>query len=296
MIQYSHCPVCGHNKIHSVLSAVDYTVSKESFDIGECKSCTARFTQGVPEQNLIAKYYQSAEYVSHSETKSGVVNKLYHFIRAITLTSKRKLILKETGLKKGNMLDLGCGTGAFLNEMKQAGWSNTGIEPDELARKNALDLYGVNALTPERFFSLQESSFDAITMWHVLEHVHQLHEYIVQLKKILKPGGVLFIAVPNYTSYDAKKYGPYWAAYDVPRHLYHFSPKSMQILMQQHHLSIKKTIPMWFDSVYVSMLSEKYKGGNILSAFFTGLLSNMVTISQKERCSSLIYVIKKDFQ
>ncbi len=294
MIQYSHCPVCNDTKIRSVVSAVDYTVSEETFDIWHCANCTARFTQGVPEQDQIGRYYQSSEYISHSETKSGLVNKLYHFVRSITLTSKRKLILKETGLKKGHMLDLGCGTGAFLNEMKKAGWSTTGIEPDEQARKNALDLYDVNALTPEHFFSLPEQSFDAITMWHVLEHVHQLQEYVVQLKKILKPDGRLFIAVPNYTSYDAKKYEHFWAAYDVPRHLYHFSPESMRVLMQKHGLSIKKTLPMWFDSIYVSMLSEKYRGGNIFGAIITGALSNVVTLFKKERCSSLIYVIKKD--
>ena len=156
-------------------------------------------------------------------------------------------------------------------------------------------LYQVNALPSPEIFKLTPATYDAITMWHVLEHVHQLHEYIEQLKGLLKPDGRLFIAVPNYTSGDAQVYKENWAAYDVPRHLYHFSPQSMKILMKMHGLQVYKMQPMWFDSFYVSMLSEQYKNGkgNLISACWNGLLSNIKTLFNTEKCSSVIYIISK---
>ena len=148
----------------------------------------------------------------------------------------------------------------------------------------------------EKIYELPHGAYDAITMWHVLEHVHELQEYMVQLSNMLAPGGKLLIAVPNPDSYDAKHYGPYWAAWDVPRHLYHFTVQSMQTLTVRHGLSIRSIKPMWYDSFYVSMLSEKYKRGrgNIIAAFFIGLISNFKAIREKKQCSSLIYIISKD--
>ena len=138
-------------------------------------------------------------------------------------------------------------------------------------------------------------SLDAITMWHVLEHVHDLHEYIQQLKFLLKPEGKIFIAVPNYTSYDAQHYKEFWAAYDVPRHLYHFSPKSMEILIESHQMKVIKMKPMWYDSVYVSMLSEQYKTGRShpANALISGFFSNLETLFDTRKCSSIIYIISK---
>ena len=193
-------------------------------------------------------------------------------------------------------MDAGCGTGAFLNEMRNSGWGITGLEPDETARKNAIELFNINPLPSNKIFDLPPQSFDAITMWHVLEHVHQLQEYLAQLKKLLTKNGRLFIAVPNYTSYDAQHYNQYWAAYDVPRHLYHFSPQSIKTLMAAHGLQVKKIMPMWFDSFYVSVLSEQYKNskGNVVGAFITGLVSNLKALGNEEKCSSLIYIISKN--
>ena len=295
MIHYSNCPVCRSANISPALSAKDYTVSSQIFSIEKCNDCTGMFTQDVPPQEVIGTYYQSENYVSHSNTQKGLINRLYHSIRKITLTVKRNLIKKETGITTGKILDAGCGTGAFLNEMKNSGWAITGLEPDETARKNALELFNINPLPSNKIFDFPPESFDAITMWHVLEHVHQLQEYIAQLKKLLTKNGRLFIAVPNYTSYDAQHYNQYWAAYDVPRHLYHFSPQSIKILMAAHGLQVIKMKPMWFDSFYVSMLSEQYKNskGNVVGAFITGLVSNLKALGNKEKCSSLIYIINK---
>ena len=295
MVTYIFCPVCKRNQIEEIFSAKDYTVSGEFFSIVKCKNCTLLFTQKVAEQHEIGKYYASENYISHSDTQVGLVNKLYHSIRKKTLQSKKNLIERETGMSKGNVLDIGCGTGAFLNTMKTNGWAITGLEPDETARAKAKSLYGIEPQPSKNLFNLPVGSYDAITMWHVLEHVHQLHEYIEQLKNMVTEKGKIFIAVPNYTSYDAQHYGKFWAAYDVPRHLYHFSPASMQNLVGQHGLTIKKTKPMWFDSFYVSMLSEQYKNGegNLAYAFLFGLISNFKTMFNSKKCSSLIYILEK---
>ena len=292
MILYDACPSCGQKNIAAVLSAEDFTVSHERFEVWECKDCTIRFTQKIPGINEIGSYYQSENYISHSDTSKGIINKLYHKVRNRTLIKKRNMIEKYTGKSTGNILDVGCGTGAFLKTMQQAGWQITGLEPDETARRKAKELYNLNLDGPEKLFVLPANSFDAITMWHVLEHVHDLHHYIKTLKNLLKPGGKLFIAVPNYTCYDEKIYREFWAAYDVPRHLYHFSPKSMYKLLSIHNMQVVSTKPMWYDSFYVSMLSEKYKTGstNIFRAFITGGVSNLKAMSDKEKCSSVIYI------
>lgn len=293
LITHTFCPVCGAAEISKVLAAKDYTVSQKEFEIWECGNCTLRFTQHVPAEGDIGAYYQSENYISHSDTKQGVVNRLYHTVRVITLKSKQKLIESVSGLKKGNLLDVGAGTGAFLHHMQQQGWQVEGLEPDPSARSRAEKLYQLNLLPSDTLFTLAPGSKDVITLWHVLEHVHRLQDYMQQLKKLLKPGGHLLIAVPNYTSGDAKRYGAAWAAYDVPRHLYHFSPKAMRQLIQKNGLRLKAIKPMWFDSFYVSMLSEKYKTGNqsLVKGVFAGSLSNSKALFNRERCSSLIYII-----
>ncbi|MDQ6763795.1 MAG: class I SAM-dependent methyltransferase [Bacteroidota bacterium] len=292
MIVYDSCPVCRSKNILPVLTVKDYTVSLEDFEIWECKHCTLRFTQSVPEAEDISRYYQSENYISHSDTSEGFINKMYHRVRKRTLLKKKNLVKKMTGKNKGNVLDIGSGTGAFLHTMQHAGWQATGLEPDEAARERALKLYGLRLNSSEQLYSLAPGSFDAITMWHVLEHVHDLHGYINQINNLLKPGGKIFIAVPNYTSYDEDVYRENWAAYDVPRHLYHFSPKAMMELLNLHGLSIDSIKPMWYDSFYVSLLSEKYKTGkaNPTLAFLNGMVSNSKAMMNIKKCSSTIYV------
>lgn len=293
MIVYSACPCCNGVDISKVLSAADHTVSNETFEIWQCNVCTARFTQNVPDKNEIEKYYKSENYISHSDTKQGFINSLYHFVRKRTLNGKRKLVEKYTKLSIGKILDIGAGTGAFLQVMQKSEWDVTGFEPDETARENAKKLYGLSLQPSEELFNLKAETFDAITLWHVLEHVHELHEYMDQLKKLLKPTGCLFIAIPNYACYDEKIYKEFWAGYDVPRHLYHFSPTSITQLLLQHGLQLKEIKPMWYDSFYVSMLSEKYKTGknNFLNACWNGYVSNWKALFNKERCSSIIYIV-----
>ena len=294
-IHYSECPVCNSQNINPLLTIKDYSVSKQDFVIWQCADCSLRFTQNVPDENSISSYYKSPDYISHSNTNKGFINKTYQKVRNYTLEEKAKLIIKETGEISGSLLDIGSGTGAFLAVMKKKGWEVKGIEPDEDARRLTKQLYNLDIDNPSVLNDIRGSSFNAITLWHVLEHVHQLHDYIEHLKRILKPQGKFFIAVPNYQSTDSNIYRSYWAAYDVPRHLYHFSPNSIEVLMQKHGLKVDARKPMWFDSFYISMLSSKYKTGktNYITAFINGLRSNVNALLNKESCSSLIYIISK---
>lgn len=293
-IHHQHCPVCQGKNIAFKLKAEDYTVSHQLFEIWQCSQCNARFTQGIPSPDAIGQYYQSEDYISHTETKSGLINRMYHSVRKITLRSKQNWVKSSVGLKHGSILDVGCGTGSFLSYMKQIGWDITGLEPDAGARQVAKQLYQLDIQPIDELFTLPAASFDVITLWHVLEHVHGLHAYMEQLHRLLKPGGSLLIAVPNYTSLDAAHYGKYWAAYDVPRHLYHFSPQSMQWLLEKHHFKLHKKHPMVFDSFYVSLLSEKYKSGKsrLLSGGWNGFLSYLKGLKYVDTCSSIVYESK----
>jgi 2-polyprenyl-3-methyl-5-hydroxy-6-metoxy-1,4-benzoquinol methylase len=289
------CPVCKSNQTRFVLRVKDHSVSHEFFNIYECAICKLRFTSGAPTAENISSYYQSEDYISHSNTRRGFVNGLYHIVRNRTLAKKFHLLKGVTGQAKGNHLDIGAGTGAFVQYMNQHGWKSVGIEPDEKARVQALAHHQTKLLPASAFESLQHGAYDAISMWHVLEHVHDLYPYLQQIKNLLKPDGYVFIAVPNYTSYDAVKYGVNWAAYDVPRHLYHFSPGAMQWLMKSAGFQLKEKVPMWFDSYYISLLSEKYAGGaaSLVKGFFTGALSNFKARADHDKCSSLIYIAGK---
>jgi SAM-dependent methyltransferase len=286
------CPVCKSEQIRFALKAMDHTVSGEYFEIWECSHCSLRFTRNAPPPEEIGRYYQSENYISHSNTRKGLVNTLYHRVRNHTMHSKCRLLCSVTGLKQGAHLDLGAGTGAFVQYMNGKSWNSQGIEPDETARRRALADHQTSLLPQEAFQTLPSGSFDAITLWHVLEHIHDLHPSLQQIKKLLRPSGKLFIAVPNYTGYDGRKYRENWAAYDVPRHLYHFSPASMKYLLEANGFKLIRILPMWFDSFYISLLSEKYATGHpsLFKGFLAGAISNMKAVTGKGLCSSLIYV------
>lgn len=294
-IHYTACPSCGSPAIQPALTVKDHSVSGEDFPVWHCNDCTLRFTQDVPDAASIGPYYQSDDYISHTNTSKGLINRLYQLVRKRTLKAKRQLLQRTTGLKTGRLLDMGSGTGAFVHEMLEHGWTVTGLEPDAGARKVAAESFAVQLQDTDTFFALLADQYDAITLWHVLEHVHDLHPYMAQLKKSLKEKGRIFIAVPNYCSKDADIYGSFWAAWDVPRHLYHFSPESVRQLARQHGLEVEAYKPMWFDSFYIAMLSSKYKNGktNLPAAFINGWRSNWKALLNRQRCSSVIYILRK---
>ncbi len=286
------CPVCGDNSFANFLIVKDHAVSQESFAIVACKNCTLKFTNPRPASEHIARYYESSAYISHTSKGNSLLNIGYKTVRRFTLRSKLKIVNNYS--QKGKLLDVGCGTGHFLEVCKKGGWTVTGIEPNANAR--ALAKKNINDEVYADLFHLKKKDqYDAITLWHVLEHVENLEETIKHLRKILTPKGRIFIAVPNTNALDAKIYQAHWAAYDVPRHLYHFNITSMKHLFKAHKLKLKKIIPMKLDSFYISMLSEKYKHGsnNYISAFKNAINSNIYAKKNNGEYSSLIYVIKK---
>jgi SAM-dependent methyltransferase len=289
----SNCPVCDTTQFSPFLTCVDHTVSRETFQIVQCNSCGFKFTNPRPDESVLGGYYKSEEYVSHSNTKKGFINSTYQTVRKYTLLKKLQLISKY--YKTGSILDIGCGTGEFLNVCKNAKWTTLGIEPDPGARKMAIDNFGLDVREESELKNLPAESFDIISMWHVLEHVPKLNERIEDLKRLIKPNGMIIIAVPNCNSLDAKIYKENWAAYDVPRHLYHFTPNDIETLFRKHGLKMFSVLPMVFDSFYVSMLSEKIKTGktNILRSTWNGFRSNLSAIKSGRTYSSQIYLIRK---
>lgn len=286
------CPVC-NSSLTAFISAKDFTVSHETFGIMKCPACSLLVTNPRPAFESIAKYYQSEDYISHSGTSKGLINKLYNLAKSFNINSKCRLAIKSSGISTGRILDYGCGRGDFLLAMKKKGWVIDGAEPDEKAARAASLQCGIKIISPANVLSLPDSSFDVITLWHVLEHVHRLNETVAKLKSLLSPDGILIIAVPNHESFDARFYKELWAAYDVPRHLYHFSKKSMLNLLQKHNLKCSAVKPMRLDAFYVSMLSEKYRKSSfgIISGFFIGLLSDFQAILNNN-WSSLIYICR----
>lgn len=266
----------------------DYSVSKEIFELHHNPEYDLLITFPKPSLEKLPSYYESENYISHTDGKRSLFERMYHLIKKSALRNKIKLINAQS--EKGKLLDIGAGTGDFLVVAKNDGWDTTGIEPSEKAKSIAITK-GVDFAAG--LSDLKDHSFDVITMWHVLEHVPNLDEYILELKRLLKPTGSILIAVPNFKSFDANYYGKFWAAYDVPRHIWHFSKTAIQKLFAEKEMKLVDVLPMKFDSFYVSLLSEKYKTGkmNFIKAFFVGLKSNN-TGKQTKEYSSHIYIIK----
>jgi len=273
-----------------VLKVKDHSVSGEFFELWLDEQYEILVTHPQPSLEKLPSYYESEDYISHTDGRRTLFEKLYHFIKGIAL--KKKLNLVNSLSTKGSILDIGAGTGEFLLTCKNDGWHVTGIEPSERAKQIAHQK-GIGM--EESLANLTDHSFDVITMWHVLEHVPNLEQQLKELKRLLKPNGVLLVAVPNYKSYDAKVYQEYWAAYDVPIHLWHFSKNAISKLFALQSMKLVQVLPMKFDSFYVALLSEKYKNGkmNFFKAFFTGLRSNWFGNRNKEY-SSHIYVLKNE--
>ncbi len=290
------CPACGHNDWVARGQVKDFSVSGEWFELQECKFCGLKATHPQPAASEIGRYYASQDYISHSDTRTGLINVLFHKARNYMMRRKLDWVNQSSGLSSGRILDVGAGTGHFARYMMDHGWSVLAMEPDDKAREIASLKLGIEILPLESLSDQLPDSFDVITLWHVLEHVHDLTGYLKHFNSILKPDGVLMIAVPNHTSVDAKAYGDKWAAYDVPRHLWHFSPQSMNLLLEQHHFRLHQKITMPLDGFYVSMLSEKYKGNQFFgsaAAFISGARSFLAGKKEVDQGSSIIYVSRK---
>jgi SAM-dependent methyltransferase len=277
------------------LLCIDYFKSRETFPVCTCGVCGFSFTQDHPGEDMIGSYYESGDYISHSDTSKGLVNKIYKIVRSRMLRKKRDIVKKMTGLETGNLLDIGSGMGYFLAAMKNSGWNVKGIEINEKARVISSEKFGLEIFPPEAKGTLEKASFDCITLWHVLEHFSNLHNYIAEIHRLLKPEGICIIALPNIDSFDAQHFGHFWAAYDVPRHLWHFNPDTFGFLFESRGFKILNIITLPLDVFYISILSERYKGNKM--AFLTGIVKGsyfaFLTLFNKRKCSSLIHTLKK---
>lgn len=279
-------------KNKTYITVKDHSVSSEEFQLLVNNKFGYLETSPQPSSEKLPEYYKSEDYISHTDTKRNLFEKVYHVIRNISLKRKLKLINSFQSEEK-NLLDVGCGTGGFLQIAQQNNWIVSGVEPNKDARQIANSKTNNSVFNVEQLLEFPKQSFDVISLWHVLEHLPNLDEQVFILKSLLKENGRLIIAVPNYKSYDAKYYKNFWAAFDVPRHLWHFNQDSISKLFSKENMKVVETHPMKFDSYYVSLLSEKYKSGwmNIFNAFRIGFTSNMKA-KHSEEYSSLIYLIK----
>ena len=268
------------------LTTKDFLVSGEEFKLLRDSRIDLLATN--PQPADLTPYYESDAYISHTDSDKGIIGQLYQWVKKITLRRKVKLFNKYSGSDR-TVLDIGAGTGDLLLEAKKNGFAVYGVEPNELAREKAREKgIDLKAEYPSG------KKFGIISLWHVLEHLPDPNDEFKKIRAMLSDSGTIFIAVPNFNSYDAKYYKEFWAGYDVPRHLWHFSRKAIFDLCSNHQMEVVETKPMIFDSFYVSMLSEKYRKGrsNLIWAFLIGLLSNLKARANGEY-SSLLYVIQK---
>ena len=288
-----NCPWCGSENAKLHLKLKDEFLTKETFEIYECEHCGLLYTEPRPVKDKIGAYYQSEDYYSHKENKKGFIPKIYEIVKGVNLKAKYKMVTE--GMQTGQVLDIGCGVGDFLHTMEQNHWETTGIEPSEDAKAIAQKRVKAQIYAPEKIEQLPDESFDLITMWHVLEHVDDLNTEVHHLHRLLKKGGRLVLALPNYQSFDAQYYKEFWAAYDVPRHLNHFSRNSIHNLFINSGLELKKTEKLVWDAYYISFMSEKYQGHSmaLVRGLLRGLQSN-IKAKKTGEWSSLVYVLNKN--
>lgn len=289
------CPLCGGTQLERALTCVDHYATGEMFHLCRCAVCGFLFTQGFPAEAEIGRYYETPDYISHSDTKKGLMNRVYHAVRYYMLKRKARLVMAEAHRTSGRLLDIGTGTGYFVDTMKRCGWHVEAVEKNERAREFARTHFGLEVEPETALADKKPGSFEVITLWHVMEHLEHLNEVWETLHALLGDKGVLIVAVPNCSSYDARKYGAYWAAYDVPRHLWHFTPNTMQQFGAKHGFVLSAHHPMPFDAFYVSMLTERYMRHSFpfVRGLWTGTMAWFSSQVKKERSSSMIYVFRK---
>jgi len=293
-IHYNQCPLCGHPEIITTIECRDYLVSGESYELCRCNGCYLEFTQDVPDETETEKYYESESYIPHSDSGKSLSDKIYYTIREVMLKRKKSLVTRATHKKIGRILDYGSGTGHFASVMKKAGWEVTGIEVSKKTRKYSSEKFGLNVFSPDMINSIPSGSFDCITMWHVLEHLHKPVELMAEIKRLLAPDGTAIIALPNNISFDSIHYRHFWAAYDVPRHLWHFNPVSFISFAARSGFEVLSVKRLPFDVFYISFLSEKYKRSHFpfIKGIIKGKLFYLLSLFDKTRSSSLIYVLR----
>ena len=295
MTETGSCLVCGSTDTEVLYAAKDHLVSGEDFLLKRCRVCGFTFTADPPDEKDIAKFYLSEDYISHSDKKQSLTDRLYHLARNYMLKKKYNLVRRMTGMETGALVDIGSGTGYFAGYMNRRGWKVKGIELSEQARNYSVAKFGLTVVSPLEISSIKDSFADCVTLWHVLEHLYDPAMWLKEIMRILKDDGICIIALPNIKSADARWFGEVWAALDVPRHLWHFSPETLRAFINEHGLICRKVIPMPLDIYYISALSYKNRGRSfpLLRGTITGLFLTFKSLFKKDRASSLIYVVSK---
>jgi len=295
MTEERPCLVCGNDRLTQLFTAKDHLVSGETFVIRKCDACGFGFTADPPAEREIGRYYQSEEYISHSDKKQNLTELIYHLARNFMLRRKHRLVSEVTQKDSGTLLDIGSGTGYFASYMQNKGWKVTGIELNDQARNYSVTGLGITAIPPAEALNIPDKSTDCITFWHVIEHLYDPGMWMSEVKRILKDDGRCIIALPNLNSADAEWFGGQWAALDVPRHLWHFLPPSLIRLVEKYGFNCEKTRSLPLDIFYISALSYKNHGRrlSLLRGILTGVFLTAVSLFRKNRASSLIYVISK---
>lgn len=290
----SQCPLCGSSEPRFWASIVDHSITKEVFSLVDCERCGFRSTNPRPDSRTIGRYYQSAKYISHSDASSTIVERLYQVARRIGMRGKYRIVHQLH--PHGRILDIGCGTGSFLAYLMSRGYLVQGVEPDLKARERAIAEHGIPVLP-----SLEQvpgfEQFQVVTLWHVLEHLPDLRSSLKRIYAQLADQGVIIIAVPDRGAWDADHYKTAWAAWDVPRHFYHFRQKDVHALLREHGFELIQTRKMWLDAPYIAILSEGYMGSPKLFALLRGGLmgvcSNLISLLTNRPTSSSLYLARK---
>ena len=295
MTERGSCLVCGSAATAVLFAAKDHLVSGKDFVLKRCRACSFIFTADPPDEKDIAKFYLSEDYISHSDKKYSLTDRLYHLARNYMLGKKYNLLRRMTGKEAGVLVDIGSGTGYFADYLNRKGWSVKGIELSEKAREYSVSKFGLTVFSPLEISSIKDGCADCVTLWHVLEHLYDPEMWLREIRRILKDDGKCIIALPNIKSADAGWFGNEWAALDVPRHLWHFSSETFRAFINEHGFICEKVIPMPLDIYYIAALSYKNMGCRLplVRGIVTGLFLTVRLLFKKDRASSLIYVVSK---
>lgn len=295
MPDMSVCPACQATTATDLFQARDHLVSGREFLIRRCTNCGMGWTVDPPAEEDAGKYYVSDEYISHTDSKQSLADRLYHLARGFMLKRKGKLVDSAVGKSAGIMMDFGSGTGYFAAFMQQRGWQVTGIELSEMARNYSVERFGIRAIGPQQVRDLPSASADCVTFWHVLEHLYDPAGWMDEVKRILKDDGRCIIALPNFASADAEWFGKRWAALDVPRHLWHFSPQAFREFAEKQGFVCESTSALPLDLFYISLLSYRNdgKGMPLARGVLTGVVIALRSLFRRDSASSLVYVLSK---
>jgi len=249
----------------------------------------------------MAEHYQAEGYDPFQEVESGssLSQKLYALAKPFGLSWKRRLVSRYLP-HPGSLLEIGTGTGSFLDTMHKGGWEVQGCEKDDNAARFAREKLHLDVFNGDLsdVKDLKES-YDAVTFWHSLEHIHRIKENLSVVKKVIKQDGRLFIALPNPDSCDAAIYANRWVAWDAPRHLWHFKPSAMEGLLRQYGFRLIRCHAMPLDPFYNSLLSEfLHSGGGWwrypLRFPSVAMLSFIQGIIDSRKGSSVTYVFEPE--